>query len=234
MTQEQSLIKVLVVDDQQIIREGLSTILGYQAGLAVAGKATNGQEAVELALELKPDVVLMDVRMPVMNGVEATAHLRRQLPTCKILMLTTFDDEEYVTEAMKAGASGYLLKDIPGKQLAQAIRSVHEGLYQLDPSVAAKLMNSLHKGQASAGPETPSTGPTGPAPNSTSRRKFDLTERELDILKLLAGGATNREIAERLFLAEGTVKNHVSNILVRLGLRHRTDAALFARENDLL
>ena len=110
MTQEQSLIKVLVVDDQQIIREGISTILSYQSGLAVVGKATNGQEAVELALELQPDVVLMDVRMPLVNGVEAAARLRRELPSCKILMLTTFDDEEYITEALRAGASGYLLK----------------------------------------------------------------------------------------------------------------------------
>lgn len=228
------MIKVLVVDDQQIIREGISTILGYQAGLTVVGKATNGQEAVELALDLKPDVVLMDVRMPVMNGVEAAARLRQQLPSCKILMLTTFDDEEYITEALRAGASGYLLKDIPGKQLAQAIRSVHEGLYQLDPAVASKLMNSLNKGRGSAAPEPPPAPQTAPAQTGQARRKFDLTERELDILKLLAGGATNREIAEQLFLAEGTVKNHVSNILVRLGLRHRTDAALFARENDLL
>ncbi|MBN9389223.1 MAG: response regulator transcription factor [Chloroflexi bacterium] len=234
MSQEQALIKVLVVDDQQIIREGISTILDYQAGLSVMGKAINGQEAVELALELKPDVVLMDVRMPIMNGVEATARLRQQLPSCKVLMLTTFDDEEYITEALRAGASGYLLKDIPGKQLAQAIRSVHEGLYQLDPAVASKLMNSLNRGRESAAPEPPPTPHTIPASNGSARRKFDLTERELDILKLLAGGATNREIAEQLFLAEGTVKNHVSNILVRLGLRHRTDAALFARENDLL
>jgi DNA-binding NarL/FixJ family response regulator len=234
MTQEQSLIKVLVVDDQQIIREGISTILSYQSGLAVVGKATNGQEAVELALELQPDVVLMDVRMPLVNGVEAAARLRRELPSCKILMLTTFDDEEYITEALRAGASGYLLKDIPGKQLAQAIRSVHEGLYQLDPAVASKLMGSLDRLRVSELTAPASMPVPVSTANAAARRKFDLTERELEILKLLAGGATNREIAEQLFLAEGTVKNHVSNILVRLGLRHRTDAALFARENDLI
>jgi DNA-binding NarL/FixJ family response regulator len=241
MTQapQQPLIKVLVVDDQQIIREGISTILEYQPGLEVAGKAINGQEALELALNLKPDVILMDVRMPVLNGVEATARLVQQLPGCKILMLTTFDDEEYVIEALKAGAMGYLLKDIPGKQLAQAIRAAHEGLYQLGPGVASKLMSGLNKSKEVTGPMVLLSEMATPAPNlstsiTTTHRKFDLTERELEILKELARGATNREIAEQLFLAEGTVKNHVSNILTRLGLRHRTDAALFARKNELL
>jgi DNA-binding NarL/FixJ family response regulator len=234
MTEEQSLIRVLVVDDQQIIREGISTILSYQPGLEVVGKASNGQEAVELTMELKPDVVLMDVRMPVMNGVEATVRLRQQLTSCKVLMLTTFDDEEYIIEALQAGASGYLLKDIPGKQLAQAILCVHEGLYQLDPNIASKLLGSLNKIRET---EPPIISASIAAPlsqiSAPARRKFDLTERELEILKLLAGGATNREIAGKLFLVEGTVKNHVSNILIRLGLRHRTDAALFARENDI-
>ncbi|HEX2909195.1 MAG TPA: response regulator transcription factor [Chloroflexia bacterium] len=234
MTQEHSIIRVLVVDDQQIIREGISTILSYQPGLEVVGKATNGQEAIDLTLQLKPDVVLMDVRMPVMNGVEATARLCQQHTSSKILMLTTFDDEEYITEALQAGASGYLLKDIPGKQLAQAIRSVQEGLYQLDSNVATKLMVSLNKVRENVPPVVPSNPVPVVQGSTPARRKFDLTERELEILKLLAGGATNREIAEQLFLAEGTVKNHISNILVRLGLRHRTDAALFARENDLI
>jgi DNA-binding NarL/FixJ family response regulator len=177
MSQEQALIRVLVVDDQQIIREGISTILSYQAGLEVAGKANNGQEAIVLALELRPDVVLMDVRMPVMNGVEATARLRRELPSARVLMLTTFDDEEYITEALKAGASGYLLKDIPGKQLAQAIRAVHEGLYQLDPAVATKLMGSLSRtreNEAAAAPPAASATAYSSA-NAAARRKFDLT-----------------------------------------------------------
>jgi DNA-binding NarL/FixJ family response regulator len=226
MSENNQLVRVLVVDDQQIIQEGISTILSYQAGIEVVGLANNGQVAIEQALRLQPDVILMDVRMPVMDGVAATAQLRLQLPTSRILMLTTFDDEEYVLEALRAGATGYLLKDIPGRELAQAIRSVQAGLYQLDPSVANRVIARLNH------PLPDQSFPAGPV--RSSALKVDLTEREIEILRLIASGASNREIAQQLVITEGTVKNHVSNILNRLSLRDRTQAALFAREQGLL
>lgn len=225
-------VKVLVVDDQQLMRDGISSLLSIQEGIEVIGTATNGQEAIDQALALSPDVILMDVRMPVMNGITATEQIRRQVPTCQVLMLTTFDDEEDIVKALIAGASGYLLKDIPAQDLAHAVQMAHRGIYQLEPSIAGKLVGLLNK----------QAGPTPATPSSSSRdasarvvaAQFDLTEREIEVLRLIATGATNREIAEKLVISEGTVKNHVSNILSRLGLRDRTQAAIFARENNLL
>jgi DNA-binding NarL/FixJ family response regulator len=209
-------VRVLVADDQRLMRAGIVSLLELQATIEIVGSAANGQEAVELALNLKPDVVLMDVRMPGMDGVQATMRIRQQLPNCQILMLTTFDDEEYVIEALRAGACGYLLKDIPAQDLARAIQAAHNGIYQLDPSVAAKVIGALGTKKESQ-----------PA-------MIELTERERAVLRLIAQGATNREIADRLVISEGTVKNHISNILSRLGLRDRTQAAIYARENGLL
>lgn len=232
MIDEQA-VKVLVVDDQQLMRDGISSLLSIQDGIEVIGTAVNGQEAIEQALALTPDVILMDVRMPVMNGITATEHVRRQLPTCQVLMLTTFDDEEDIVKALIAGANGYLLKDIPAQDLAQAVRLAHRGIYQIEPSIAGKLVSVLIK-QTGSGP----VSPAAPAKKESSAQavaaQFDLTEREMEVLQLIATGATNREIAEELVVSEGTVKNHVSNILSRLGLRDRTQAAIFARENNLL
>ena len=211
-------VKVLVVDDQRLVREGIASLLSIQEGMSVVGTAVDGQEAVEKALALAPDVVLMDVRMPVMDGIEATFQIRRKLPGCQVLMLTTFDDEEYVVKSLQAGATGYLLKDIPAADLAQAIRLIRAGIYQLSPSVAGKLVGQLGV----------KARPTAPPPP-----EHDLTERELEVLRLIAGGATNREIAVALVVSEGTVKNHVSNILSRLGLRDRIQAALYAYDHDL-
>ena len=211
-------VKVLVVDDQRLVREGIASLLSIQEGMSVVGTAVDGQEAVEKALALSPDVVLMDVRMPVLDGIEATFQIRRKLPGCQVLMLTTFDDEEYVVKSLQAGATGYLLKDIPAADLAQAIRLIRAGIYQLSPSVAGKLVGQL--GVKSR-------------PAALSPLEHDLTERELEVLRLLAAGATNREIAETLVVSEGTVKNHVSNILSRLGLRDRIQAALYAYDHDL-
>jgi len=211
-------VKVLVVDDQRLVREGIASLLSIQEGMSVVGTADDGQEAVEKALALSPDVVLMDVRMPVLDGIEATFQIRRKLPGCQVLMLTTFDDEEYVVKSLQAGATGYLLKDIPAADLAQAIRLIRAGIYQLSPSVAGKLVGQLG---VKARPVIPSP------------LEHDLTERELEVLRLLAAGATNREIAETLVVSEGTVKNHVSNILSRLGLRDRIQAALYAYDHDL-
>jgi len=211
-------VKVLVADDQRLVREGIASLLSIQEGMSVVGTAVDGQEAVEKALALTPDVVLMDVRMPVLDGIEATIQIRRKLPGCQVLMLTTFDDEEYVVKSLQAGATGYLLKDIPAADLAQAIRLIRAGIYQLSPSVAGKLVGQLGV----------KARPAPPSP-----LEHDLTERELEVLRLLAVGATNREIAEALVVSEGTVKNHVSNILSRLGLRDRIQAALYAYDHDL-
>ena len=224
------MVRVLVADDQRLIREGIASLLSIQGGVEVVGMAAHGQEAVEQALALSPDVILMDVQMPVMDGVTATAHIRRQLPACQVLMLTTFDDEDYIVKALQAGASGYLLKDIPADDLAQAIRLTHAGIYQLDPSVAGKLVGALGQPPRSSG-EAVSQVETAEA---ASRTAPPLTDRELQVLRLIAQGATNREIATQLVISEGTVKNHISNILSRLGLRDRTQAAIYARDHHLI
>jgi DNA-binding NarL/FixJ family response regulator len=219
-------VRVLVVDDQQLICEGIASLLDIQDGVQVVGTAENGQKAVEQALILQPDVVLMDIRMPIMDGIQATAVLAHQLPACQVLMLTTFDDEQYILDALHMGAKGYLLKDIPAADLAQAIRLVHAGIYQLDSAIAGKLVGTLHR------KIEPTQAPAHPDPSNAPSQL--LTEREIEVLRLIALGATNREIASQLFVSEGTVKNHVSNILSRLGLRDRTQAALYARDHRLV
>lgn len=226
MTSPQTKVRVLVVDDQRLIREGIASLLSIQQGVEVVGTAEDGQEAIDLALALSPDVILMDVRMPRMDGVTATAALTRQLPACQVLMLTTFDDQDYIVKALQAGAKGYLLKDIPASDLAQAIRLTHTGIYQLDPSVAGKLISAFdHTDQATV---HSSREAVPPHPSLAA-----LTDREREVLRLIATGATNREIAAQLVVSEGTVKNHVSNILSRLGLRDRTQAAVYARDHHL-
>nr|AGS49999.1 response regulator receiver [uncultured bacterium esnapd26] len=209
-------VRVLVVDDQRLIRDGIASLLSIRPGIVVIGTAVDGRDAVAKTLELGPDVVLMDVRMPEMDGVEAVAVLRGRAPECRVVMLTTFDDEEYVVQALRAGAHGYLLKDLPAEELAHAVRLAHAGVTQLDSSVARHLTAAL------------------PTPRPTEAPAVVLSPRETDILRLLARGHTNREIAARLYLSEGTVKNHVSRILTRLALRDRTQAALRARDLGLL
>lgn len=224
------MVRVLVVDDQQLIREGIASLLSIQDGVEIVGTAADGQEAVKQALSLSPDVILMDVRMPVMDGVTATAHIRRQLPACQVLMLTTFNDEDHIVKALQAGASGYLLKDIPANDLAQAVRLTHAGIYQLDPSVAGKLVGALDQPPRSSGKAVSQVE----GAEAASRTASPLTDRELQVLRLIAQGATNREIAAQLVISEGTVKNHISNILSRLGLRDRTQAAIYARDHHLI
>ena len=223
-------VRVLVVDDQRLMRDGLTSLLGLQAGIELVGDAANGQEALDKAHALLPDVILMDVRMPVLDGVAATKLVRQQLPHCQVLMLTTFDDEESIVTALRAGASGYLLKDMPAEALAQAIKLTHQGVYQLEPSIAGKLVGALVKPT----PPALTTPAHTPAGSPAQWPPADLTEREREVLRLIAIGATNREIAERLVISEGTVKNHVSNILNRLGLRDRTQAAIYARDHYLI
>src|SRR6266567_6225017 len=220
-----SAVRVLVVDDQRLIREGIAALLSIQDGVTVVGTAASGQEAIEKALALSPEVVLMDVRMPVMDGVQATAVICNQLPTCQVLMLTTFDDKKYIVKALQAGAKGYLLKDIPPGDLAQAIRLAHAGIYQLDPIVAGKLVGALSSTPvAYSRAEQQATNSSHPL----------LTDREIEVLRFIALGATNREIAAQLVVTEGTIKNHISNILNRLDLRDRTQAALYARDHHLI
>jgi len=214
-------VRVLVVDDQRLIREGIASLLDIQPGVEVVGTAADGRDAVEKALTLRPDVVLMDVRMPELDGVAAVAILRQRAPDCRVVMLTTFDDERYVVQALRAGAAGYLLKDLPARRLAEAVRLAHAGVSLLDPAAAARLAAVL------ARPGTAETAP--PAPPGGA-----LTGREVEVLRLVAGGWTNREIAARLYVSEGTVKNHISRILGRLGLRDRTQAAVYARDHGLL
>jgi DNA-binding NarL/FixJ family response regulator len=225
-------VRVLVVDDQQLMRDGIASLLSIQEGIEVIGAAANGREAIEQAQALHPDVILMDVRMPVLDGVAATAAIRQQLPDCQVLMLTTFDDDAYVLDALRAGAVGYLLKDIPAHDLAQAIQAAHRRIYQLDPAVAGRLVASL-----TARPRQesrPSAMMPAPGAVVSAAKPPDLSERELEVLRLIAQGATNREIAEHLVISEGTVKNHISHILGRLGLRDRTQAAIYAREHGVL
>ena len=214
-------IRLLLVDDQRLMREGLRTLLEMEPGLAVAGEAAHGQEALDAYQHLLPDVVLMDVRMPVMDGVEATRRLRQDWPAARIIILTTFDDDEYVFEGLRAGAAGYLLKDVSIQELADAIYTVMGGGVLIEPSVARKVVAEFARMAA-------------PAPRSSQALDEPLSERELEILRLLAQGLTNREIAQRLYLAEGTVKNYVTNILGKIGARDRTQAALHARELGLL
>lgn len=229
--QQDAVVRVLVADDQQLMRDGLTSLLSIQEGVEVVGVAANGQEALAQALVLQPDVILMDVRMPVMDGVAATAEIHHQLPSCQILMLTTFDDDDYVTAALRAGASGYLLKDIPAQHLAQAIRAAHRRIYQLDSAVVGRLLSSLVEPKAQQA--LPAEQASQPEP-AHSNKESGLTAREIAVLRLIAQGATNREIAEQLVISEGTVKNHISNMLGRLGLRDRTQAAIYAREHGLL
>lgn len=222
-------VRLLVVDDQRLMLDGIISLLSLRDEVLVVGTATNGKEAIAKALELKPDVILMDVRMPIMDGVTATAQIKRQCPGCKILMLTTFDDEEYVVDALLAGAIGYLLKNIPEADLTQAVIAAHKGIYQLDPAIAQKVVAVLAK-------NSNRTNPSLMRGQSTSEiaATIGLTERELEVLRLIAQGLSNSEIARKLFISEGTVKNHISSILTRLKVRDRVQAAIYAKENNLV
>jgi DNA-binding NarL/FixJ family response regulator len=214
-------IRILLVDDQSLFREALRTLLSLQPEFEIIGEAGDGVEAVRLAKELVPDVVLMDLQMPVVDGVAATRRLHVEMPGCRVIALTTFDDDEYVFEALRAGAVGYLLKDVASEKLGEAIRAAARGESFLQPSVAAKVVAEFAR--ISTGKPLPSQPLVEP-----------LSNRELEILRLLAGGASNKEIAAALFITEGTVKNHVTNILAKLEVRDRTQAALKAKEMRLL
>ncbi|MEV5264554.1 response regulator transcription factor [Streptomyces werraensis] len=215
------MIRVLIADDQQMVRQGFTVLLNTQPDIEVVGQAVNGVEAVAKVDELPPDVVLMDIRMPELGGIEATARITAVHPEVKVLVLTTFDLDEYVYEALRAGASGFLLKDASAEQLAEAVRVVAAGDALLAPGVTRRLIAEFSR--LDARPRTPPRQKAG-----------GLTERETEVLALIAQGLSNAEIAVRLVVAEQTVKTHVGRILVKLGLRDRTQAAVFAYESGLV
>jgi len=210
-------MKILLCDDQAVIRDGLEMLLTLEKDLQVVASASDGAEAIELAAQKQPDLILMDLKMPGVNGIEATREIHARFPHIKILVLTTYDDDEWVFDAIRAGASGYLLKDTPRQKIIEAIRGTMEGKSFLDPAVAGKLMNQISSNQKQ--------------PASILAEK--LTERELDVLRLLAKGFNNSDIAGQLHLSEGTVRNHVSAILEKLGVSDRTQAAVIAIRHGL-
>jgi len=208
------MIRLLLADDQPLFRQGLASLLTLEPDLDVVGQANDGREAIALTEQLQPDVVLMDVRMPICDGVEATDKIHQRYPWIRILVLTTFDHDEYIWKSLQAGALGYLLTSTPSAQLALAIRTLHQGYSQLGPTIAPRVFAQLH-----------------PMRRQESEYQHWFSERELEVLTLLSQGMNNREIALALHLTEGTVKNHITRILCQLGLRDRTQAALWARQN---
>lgn len=212
------MIKVLICDDQVVVREGLRAILSTARNIEVVGEAGDGDEALQEVARLGPDVVLMDLKMPVMNGVQATRAIRDHYPNTRVLVLTTFDADEWVFDAVRSGAAGYLLKDTSREGLIAAIEGTVAGKSYVDPGVAGKLLAQVSR----------------VAPGSHPAIIDDLTDRELDVLRLLARGLTNADIAGRLFLSEGTVRNYVSSVLAKLGVADRTQAAVLALRYGLV
>jgi NarL family two-component system response regulator LiaR len=221
MTSSSERIKVLIVDDHQVVRQGLRTFLELQEDVIVVGEAADGVAAVEVAGRFQPDVILLDLVMPIMDGIAATPRLVEQSPGSRIIILTSFGEEDKVFPAIRAGAHGYLLKDISPDDLVQAIRAAHLGRAQLHPDVAQKLMAAVAE-----------TG-TLPFGRRHEPAADALTEREREVLRLLAGGLSNREIAGQLIIGETTVKSHVSSILGKLHLEDRTQAAIYALRHGL-
>ncbi len=209
-----SMIRILIVEDQTLMRHGLRTILELEPGLEVVGEAASGEEGVQRALELRPDVILMDVQMPGLNGVEATATITREWPEARLIILTTFDRDDYVYQGVRAGALGYLLKDTPADQLIATIRRVYAGEAFIQPEIASRALRELMHPQ--------------------SQPLEALSDREREVLVLLAQGLSNRDIADKLVITEGTVKNHVSNVLGKLQAENRTQAADIARRRGLV
>jgi DNA-binding NarL/FixJ family response regulator len=211
------MIRLILVDDQEMFRQGLASLLTLEDDLEVVGQAGDGQAAIALVEQLQPDIVLMDVRMPVCDGVSATRQIHQRYPWMRILVLTTFDEDEYIWQSLQAGALGYILKSATSKQIAAAIRTLNQGYSQLGPTIAPKLFAQLNSLSALS--------------KAAAQNRF--SDRELEILKLLGQGKTNQEIAHTLHLAHGTVKNHISRILSELEVSDRTQAALWAKQHGL-
>lgn len=215
------MIKVLLVDDQDILVEGLKLILGKEEDIEICGSANNGKKACEACKWNRPDVILMDIQMPELNGVEATAMIKKDFPNVKIIVLTTFNDDKYIFDALKNGASGYLLKDTSPSEIARAVRLVYNGGALIQSEVAVKVIDKFSQ----------------LAKNDheiiLDSRVEMLTDREIDICRLIAEGRNNKEIADKLYLSQGTVKNHITRVLTKLDLRDRTQLAVFTIKNDL-
>jgi DNA-binding NarL/FixJ family response regulator len=215
------MIKVLIVDDQELIRASLSIVLGGESDFEIIGVAEHGQRAIELTKKYSPDVVLMDIHMPLINGVEATAHIKKEFPQVKVMILTTFEELEYVRDALAAGAEGYLLKAIHPKDLAAGIRLVHHGGTLITQEIAKQLITQW-------------INPVEPVKEVRKNNNFRLTEREIEVLEELSNGSTNREIARKLYLTEGTVKNYISNIYSKLEVTGRHKAVFKAKEEGII
>jgi DNA-binding NarL/FixJ family response regulator len=214
-------IRILIVDDQALFREALHTLLSVQTDFEVVGEAANGEEAVRLAVYSQPDIVLMDLQMPVLDGVTATSRLRELIPNSRVIILTTFDDDEYVFEGLRAGAVGYLMKDVSSEKLFEAIRSAARGEYFLLPSITAKVVAEFSRISRPGGP-------------NQDALIDPLSPREIEILQLVATGASNKDIADKLIISEGTVKNHLSNILGKMGVKDRMQAVLKAKDLGII
>ena len=210
------MIKIVIADDQQVVRHGLASLLAFQKDLQIVGQAAHGEEACAMVRDFKPDIVLMDIRMPICDGIVATRRILEENNAVRVLVLTTFDEDELIVQALKAGASGYLLKDTPSDKIASAIRSVFDGNTLLGPTVSKKVADQLGKAKI--------------ADTSILKLKSLLTERELEVLNLIGLGRNNKEIAQTLNITEGTVKNHVSHIFSQIGARDRIQAALIAQQ----
>ena len=205
------MIHLLLVDDQELVCQGLRAMLNLEPDIEVVGMANNGQVAIQQVEALQPDVVLMDIRMPIMDGREATRIICQRFPDTKVLVVSTFDEDEYITHSIKAGAKGYLLKDMPVEELAQAIRLVYRGYSQMGPGLMEKMLEGMFK------------------QDETKQLELaELTPREVEVLNLIGTGCSNREIAQQLYIAEGTVKSHVTHILNRLNLKNRLQIAIYA------
>jgi DNA-binding NarL/FixJ family response regulator len=221
-------IRVLIADDQRVVRDGLSMLVSLIDGVEIVGLASDGAEAVRLAEAHRPDVIMMDLRMPGMDGAAATAEVRERLPGTQVLVLTTYADEAAILSALRAGALGYLTKDASAEQIEAAVRAVHAGQTHLDPAVQARLVATVTSQAPEAGP--------GPAPDQAGRAgppPAGLTSREAEVLTLLASGLSNAEIAQRLYLSNATVKTHINRIFAKTGARDRAQAVRFAYQHGL-
>ncbi len=212
------MIRIALCDDQFVVIEGLKKILGTDPEIQVVGYASEGEELIERLPELNPDLVLIDLKMPIMNGIIATRKIRRDFPEIHVLVLTTYDDDEWIFDALRAGAEGYLLKDTPPVQLITAIKGTMEGKSYIDPKVTSKVINQV----------------TSPTNLLEMENNFNLTDREKDILRLIAQGFSNADIADRLFLSEGTIRNYTKSLFQKLGVSARTQAAVVAIKNGLV
>ncbi|HLN65129.1 MAG TPA: response regulator transcription factor [Symbiobacteriaceae bacterium] len=222
-------IRVVLIDDTRMFRDGLRLVIDMEADMTVVGVAGDGAEGIAVVGREQPDVVLMDIRMPVMDGVEATRRIKAEWPRIHVVILTTYSDDEFIFEALKAGAVGYMVKDLPASELVQAIRAVRQGGALIPPAIAARLVAEYTRLAAGSAPQ-----PSSSSVEEVNPRVADLTPRETEILKLLARGLSNKEIADRLFLSEGTVKNYLSSIFSKLHARDRAQAISLALRQGLV